>query len=277
MRMVEFFLWILSISRVSVLTGQLVRIIWPRFLIRFVNYLLFIKILKIEKDEAEKEIKEYSSVLECFTRKLKPGLRPVPQGDGLIVSPCDGTVKSYGPLRDDSVCLVKGISYKLKDFIPYGEDFRGGYQITIYLSPRDYHRVHHGLEAELKDIKAIPGSLFPVNDFSLKHVKEVFARNKRMVYEYERGVAMVMVGALNVGRIIPCHDIAVWKKIPKPFAHTKAEMRSKVSKAQEAGLFCLGSTVVLLFKAGVFITDGIELGGKVKMGQKIGLLNRFSQ
>lgn len=242
----------------------------PRFFSLFlIRY--FVSSQGIDLKEASKPLEGYLSIIDLFTRELKPGSRPIDDGDAVFVSPCDGQVVSFGSIENGMLYQVKDRFYRLSDLI--GElsesemfSYEGGFFLTIYLSPKDYHRTHHPFSANLSQIEYVPGVLLPVNEFSLFHFSEVFSRNRRVIFHYSEAFKMVMVGALNVGDMLVMGQKQLSASGDIPYVEFEDKL---VQKGDQAGVFRLGSTVIVLFKKDAVSEAMVSLGQKLKMGQGI--------
>ncbi|MEO1337641.1 MAG: archaetidylserine decarboxylase [Myxococcota bacterium] len=164
----------------------------------------------IDLDEAEKPIEAYDSVLDLFTRRLRAGARPVDARDDVVVSPTDGALAEHGRIDGDTLVQAKGRTYSLTALLAEQTDaFKGGSYATLYLSPRDYHRVHSPVDGEITGFTHVPGDLFPVNQASVSTIDGLYARNERVITHIASShfgrVAVVKVGATNVGRITLTH------------------------------------------------------------------------
>jgi phosphatidylserine decarboxylase len=248
---------------ISSITGYIVRIPLPFFLRRGVLS-NFVKLFSIDHSESEKEFSAYRSLDEYFTRRLKPSVREIEDG---FVSPCDGVLSSHGEIRNEQLIQAKGLSYALKDLL--GEDsaaFEGGYFCTIYLAPKNYHRVHLPYPAIVASTIALPGRLLPVQNWCVEKVKNLFSENYRVIFRLkgffnsagqvtgkEFEYRLVMVGALNVGSI---------EVVAK-------ESSKELEKGSELGIFHLGSTVILVFPKDTFQLQ--KTTGPVLMGETIGV------
>jgi len=217
-----------------------------------------------------------------FTRALKPGARPLDATPGAILSPADGAVSQLGRVREGRVFQAKGHDYSVTELLGGSErraaPFAGGDFATIYLAPKDYHRVHMPVTGTLRETIYIPGRQFSVNPLTASNVHALFARNERLVcmFDTEYGpVAVVLVGAMIVAGIE-----TVWGGRAGPASgtvHTQtfgphAEAPITLQKGDELGRFKLGSTVIMLFGAGqvAWPTTPTALG-PVKMGQALSL------
>lgn len=192
-----------------------------------------------------------------FTRALKPGSRPVVDGPYDVACPVDGTVSQIGRISDDRIFQAKGHDYSLAQLLGGSEKraaaFQGGSFATLYLSPRDYHRIHMPLDGTLREMVHVPGRLFSVNAVTARMVPGLFARNERVValFDTEAGpMAMVLVGAIFVASIE-----TVWSGVVTPPAgrvvrqwrYDKGQEPLQLARGEEMGRFNMGSTVIVLF------------------------------
>jgi len=232
----------------------------------------------VNLDEALRRSPEaYDSFNDFFTRELQPGARPrCPEG---VACPADGSLSQCGALEGDRLLQAKGHSYSLAALLggddEWVERYRGGSFITIYLSPRDYHRVHMPLAGKLLETRYIPGDLFSVNGTTAEAVPGLFARNERLVchFDTERGpMAMVLVGAMIVAGIE-----TVWAgQVAPPGGrierrdYQRAPEPVSLDRGAEMGRFFLGSTVILLFPEGMaqWNTDCVA-GAALRLGQQL--------
>jgi phosphatidylserine decarboxylase len=227
---------------------------------------------------ASPELESYRTFAEFFARPLNPGLRPVAPGDGVVVSPVDGTVSQAGRSTAGRLVQAKGIDYALAALVgdeALARRLEGGAWATIYLSPRDYHRIHFPLGGAVTGWRHVPGRLWPVNPASVRTVPGLFAVNERLVTVLRTPAglcAVVAVGATIVGRVRATYDPAVpatnvarhasGHDYPSPIA---------VRKGQELGAFEMGSTVILLFEPGrVTLDPALVPGAKLRVGEAIG-------
>jgi phosphatidylserine decarboxylase len=211
---------------------------------------LYSRAYEVALDEA-KGNGDWGSFDAFFTRTLIDGARPVDSDGRTIVSPSDGRVDSTAEITADARYVVKGRPYKVAELVGGEEEAKryvGGRGCVIYLSPRDYHRVHSPVDGELVRIRSIPGDYFPVNEIGVRHVPNLFVRNRRVSFEIDAGslglVTLVMVSAMIVGRItaaaVPGHDV--------PFGDHVFSKAVRVARGDELGIFHLGSTCVLFFE-----------------------------
>ncbi|TWI52402.1 phosphatidylserine decarboxylase [Pseudomonas duriflava] len=236
----------------------------------------------VDMRQAEVEdLTAYENFNAFFTRSLKPDARPLPADPDAIVSPSDGEVSQIGHVEHGRIFQAKGHSYSLLELLGGDAEraapFMGGSFATIYLSPKDYHRVHMPVAGTLREMVYVPGKIFSVNHLTAENVPELFARNERVVclFDTEHGpMAMVLVGAMIVASIE-----TTWAGLvtpPKRMLRTTrydeaARAPIHLEKGQEMGRFKLGSTVIVLFGPDQ-IRWAQELGAfsTVNMGQQIG-------
>jgi phosphatidylserine decarboxylase len=265
-------------NAVSRVVGLATEIPLPRGL-RAPAHRAFATAVGADLDEAEQPLEEYRSINEFFTRRLKEGARVVEASDERdVVSPVDGRITQFGPLTDETLVQAKGRTYKLIDLLDSGLEasrFRGGYYMTIYLAPYNYHRIHSPVAGVVSKLSYIPGQLFPVNPFSVQHVKRLFAINERLISfvdsEHAGRVAVIKVGATCVGRIgLAYHELESNRAL-RYRREIHLEQPLDVEAGGELGVFNLGSTVILLFSTDKYVMDeGIKAGQALKMGQRIG-------
>nr|WP_255591528.1 MULTISPECIES: archaetidylserine decarboxylase [unclassified Acidovorax] len=207
-------------------------------------------------EAANPDIASYASFNDFFTRALKPGARPLAQAD--LVCPVDGAISQFGPIAKDQIFQAKGHTYSTTALV--GGDaaaaarFDNGHFATLYLSPRDYHRIHMPCAGELTRMVHVPGDLFSVNPTTARGVPGLFARNERVVCFFESAqgpFVLVLVGATIVGSMA-----TVWHgqvNPPRPGTPRQwdyAQGQVSLRQGEEMGRFLLGSTVVMLFPQG---------------------------
>ena len=228
----------------------------------------FIRRYKVNMQEAESgEVEAYKSFNHFFTRALKPGIR---QFSGNISSPCDGRVSQLGDISGGQLIQAKGISYSLEQLLATDRvgDYQNGSFITIYLAPKDYHRVHTPADCQITRSRYIPGRLFSVNLLTTSQIPGLFTKNERLICDLHTEnsqIALVMVGAMIVAGINP-----VWLPSAYSPGHFQEQTRfdnSQFEQGSELGRFELGSTVILLLENRV--TWEVSPGEVVKLGQKL--------
>ncbi len=234
----------------------------------------------VDMSEAlEPNIDAYASFNEFFTRQLKPEARPIANESGAIVSPADGVVSQAGQIKDGDIFQAKGKSFTATQLlggdVERAAPFKNGSFTTIYLSPRDYHRLHMPLTGTLKEMIHIPGRLFSVNAATTNSVPGLFARNERVaaIFDTEAGpMALVLVGAIFVSSVE-----TVWHGVVTP--PTIETVRTwhyetdapQLNIGEEMGRFNMGSTIIVLFgKDNAAWQADFTADSPVKLGQLIG-------
>ncbi len=240
----------------------------------------FIRHFNIDMSQArEPDWRQYENFNQFFTRELKADARPVQSDERSLICPVDGCVSQAGAIRADRIFQAKGHDYSLATLLggesSWSTTFADGEFATLYLSPRDYHRIHMPLEGKLLEVIHVPGRLFSVNPATARTIPGLFARNERVVclFETDAGsMAMVLVGAIFVASIE-----TVWQGVVTPPAGREVQRwdyRGKdvvLKKAQEMGRFNMGSTVILLFgKNRITLDEKIQATAPVQMGQRLG-------
>ncbi len=222
----------------------------------------------------DSDIASYASFNDFFTRGLKPGARPVAQAD--LVSPVDGAISQFGAVEGDRIFQAKGHRYTTTALVggdaALAERFAHGSFATLYLSPKDYHRIHMPRDGRLLRMIHVPGDLFSVNPVTARGVPGLFARNERVVcvFESARGpFVLALVGATIVGSMA-----TVWHGVVNPPRGGElrewdyADRQITLAKGEEMGRFLLGSTVVMLFPApAVAFNPGWAPAGAVRLGE----------
>ena len=229
-------------------------------------------------EAAQPDITAYPSFNEFFTRPLKPGARPLAAAD--LICPVDGAISQFGPVQGDQVFQAKGHHYSTTALVggdaQLAAEFEGGHFATLYLSPRDYHRIHMPCEGRLRRMVHVPGDLFSVNPTTARGVPGLFARNERVVCVFDGAhgpFVLVLVGATIVGSMA-----TVWHGLvnpPRPGTvrdwHYTGAQAVRLDRGAEMGRFLLGSTVVLLFTRaqmqGLQFNPAWAPGGPIRMGE----------
>lgn len=235
----------------------------------------FVKRYRVNLSEAQVTSADgYASFNEFFTRPLREGVRPfcaAPQ----LACPVDGCISELGPIEQGQILQAKGQQYSLAQLLgdeALAAGFAGGDFATIYLSPKDYHRIHMPIAGRLTEMLHIPGSLFSVNPASVQSIPALFARNERVVCQFDTELgpmAMVLVGATVVGSIE-----TTWAGVVTPPRQTEVrrwqyrEREIRLARGDEMGRFRLGSTVILVFGAkAVTLASSLAAGVPVRLGQ----------
>ena len=214
----------------------------------------------------------YASFNEFFTRPLKPGARPLAEADW--VCPVDGAISQFGAIQRDQIFQAKGHHYSTTALVggdaALAAQFQDGHFACIYLSPRDYHRIHMPCDGRLKRMIYVPGDLFSVNPVTARGVPGLFARNERLVCEFESPhgpFVQVLVGATIVGSMATAwHGVVNPPRLPTLREWRYGEGEVVLQQGDEMGRFLLGSTVVLLFpKSGLKFNPAWAAGGAVRL------------
>ncbi|MCL6453018.1 MAG: archaetidylserine decarboxylase [Alicyclobacillus sp.] len=237
----------------------------------------FVRHYGIDVDEAELPLPAYRSWAEFFSRRLRPGARVVASCG--VASPVDGRASCCGRLEEETMVQAKGRLYRLSELVVQDDCaawFRGGHYLTLYLSPRDYHRVHAPLDGTVTRWTYVPGTLYPVNAAGVSSVRGLFAKNERLVIELNTPFglcALVLVGATIVGSIRTAFGPAP----QNPFRRRAGGIQSDrvsipVRRGEELGYFAFGSTVICLFPPGWPLQFQVAEGDPVRMGQCVASL-----
>lgn len=236
------------------------------------------RILGIDLAEAELPLEEYASVNALFSRRLRPGARSWPRDAAIIAAPVDGIVGQHGSIADGRLIQAKGRAYRAAALLDSEDEagvFRDGSFLTIYLSPRHYHRIHAPCGGAITSARHVPGALLPVNGPAVLHVPDLFPRNERVVCSIDGPLgkaAIVAVGAYNVGRISTAFD-PEWAGGAASVANRRGAMTETrrydpprdVRQGDEIMAFHLGSTVVALFERGPRL-EAPPPGSEIRLG-----------
>ncbi len=245
----------------------------------------YVRLVGVDLSQAaEPDLAAYPHLAALFTRTLRPNARPLDPDPAAVLSPVDGTISQIGTIVDGRIIQAKGHDYSVSDLLGDGSDahhlFDGGRFATIYLSPRDYHRIHMPLAGDLAEMTYLGGRLFSVNRMTAQRVPWLFARNERVLCLFGTAagpMALVLVGAIFVGGIE-----TVWEGEVAParfglrcrrWHYTDRSRRVHLGRGEEMGHFNLGSTIVLLFPPGALTwAPALAAGRTVQLGQRIGTL-----
>ncbi len=239
----------------------------------------YIKFYRVELSDVVKSVDEFRSLAEFFNRELKAGVRPI---HATLVSPVDGNITEFGKIEGDKLLQVKGKYYNLYSLLKNNEvtaNYLGGYFVTIYLSPADYHNIHSPIDGVIEDVQYIPGNLWPVNQWSINNIDSLFCINERIfsvISNEEYGkILLLMVGATNVGSIKLDYDEISSNSAERVLFNKTEIIRKKydqakaVSISQKIASFNLGSTVILLFPENKVNKLKSVKSGKIKIGEAI--------
>ncbi len=240
---------------------------------------LFIKQYNVNMTEAlHSEPEAYTSFNAFFTRELKPGMRPICADENQLALPVDGAVSQLGDIKYDSIFQAKGHDYSLTTLLGgkpgIAMPFKDGKFATIYLAPKDYHRIHMPLDGTLTDMLYVPGELFSVSPLTAQRVPGLFARNERVVAIFDTEIgkfAMVLVGATIVASIETKWAGTVSPPTGKNVQHwqypSEGEHAVHLKKGEEMGLFKLGSTIVACFEADKLEFADLNEGDVTRLGE----------
>lgn len=257
----------------------------------FTTFLIktFIRQYKVDMSEAaQSDEAAYPTFNDFFTRPLKEGIRPLSDEENALIFPVDGAISQMGPINEDQIFQAKGHNYSVKALLggdgELADAFQNGDFMTIYLAPRDYHRIHMPMDATLESMIYVPGDLFSVNPLTAENVPGLFARNERVVaiFNTSQGkMAMVLVGATIVASIE-----TTWAGTVTPPAGKKvrswqysdhSDIAITFKAGDEMGRFKLGSTVVMCFEKELVGFDAFEPADPTRLGQKCGVINVAKQ
>lgn len=243
----------------------------------------FAKAFNVDMQDArEPDLSQYSSFNDFFTRALTPEARPIANGTTEIASPADGRISAVGSIEQARIFQAKGIDYSLLQLLGNdtnaAERLANGRFLTVYLSPRDYHRLHMPLTGQLIKQTHVPGRLFSVGPHSVRALPNLFTRNERVIAQFETDyglMALVLVGAMNVAAIE-----TVWHGLVTPpqkssvghidYAGDALKNAVTLSKGDEMGRFNMGSTIIVLLENAADWRVDMQPGDAVRMGQFIG-------
>ena len=239
---------------------------------------VFAKKYNVDMSEAKKEnFSDYESFNQFFIRELKDDARKINENPTALCLPADGRVSQIGHIDDERLLQAKGHFFSLSDLLAGDEElvhtFKNGEFATIYLSPRDYHRVHMPCDATLRKMIYVPGDLFSVNPFLAEHVPNLFARNERVICVFDTAFGPMV--QILVGATITASMSTVWAGVINPPRTGEIKVWTyqgdnaiKLTKGQEMGAFQLGSTVINLFPANsVTLAEHLEVDVPVRMGE----------
>jgi phosphatidylserine decarboxylase len=266
---------VLPRKKISHVMGRLADLKGPAPLVQR-SIRAFVRAYDVDMKEAVVPEGGFASFDAFFTRELRSGARRADPRPQAVVSPADGRVEDLGPIGPDARFRVKGCDYTVAELLGSDEEaarYQGGVFFIVYLSPRDYHRVHAPVDGRVRKLRHVDGTLLPVNAIGLRHFPKLFARNERVVtFQQTRfgEVATVMVGAIGVGRISVSFDARVVTNSGQPVASFDyGESGPLLKRADELGRFHLGSTAVVLLGPGAGYSFNVRPGEHVRVGQAI--------
>lgn len=239
---------------------------------------IYTRLHAVNMEEAANSDKyAYDSLNAFFTRALKVGARPLAEPPEYWICPVDGTVSQAGIIENGRIFQAKGQYYNLSELLGdadiEAEPFRNGKFATLYLSPRDYHRIHMPVDATLRQMTYVPGRLFSVAAYTVNSIPRLFARNERVVCRFDTSdgpMIMVLVGAINVSATETVWHGLVTGKGHKLARYQYASDEVVLRRGDEMGRFNLGSTVIVLTPERFELDESIWAGNQVRMGRKLG-------
>ncbi len=243
----------------------------------------FARLAGVAVEEADQPILEYPSLNAFFVRRLEPGVHRWTGRPEVVASPVDGVIGAFGAVREGTLVQAKGLNYTASELL--GDDdqarvYEGGSFLTLYLSPRHYHRIHTPMPGHVVNARHVPGRLFPVNGPSVSSIEGVFARNERLLCTLSGALgplAIVAVGAYNVGRISAAFDPSwtgraggsITNRNEPPPPERRYRHPIPIEEGDELMAFHLGSTVILLVPPGAALVDGLTPGREVRVGEPL--------
>ncbi len=277
--MLRLLLYLLPLGLLSRVVGFLVHFPFPRPVTRWMIG-WYCRHFRIDLAEVEGPVESFRTLGDFFVRRLRPGARPIDPSADTIVSPVDGCVSESGAIEAGTLVQAKGRRFTVEDLLA-GPSDRYRWFVTLYLSPRDYHRIHAPCHGRIVRTRHIPGRLFPVNPYAVREIPDLFPRNERVVtfMESEAGpLALVSVAATNVGDIVLEYDPSL--RTNRLFGRQRVERSYDpplpVAKGEEIARFEMGSTVILLLPEGVETRLDVAPGTPVRMGSAIARFHSIS-
>lgn len=261
---------------ISGLIFYLARIEWAP--VKNISLKVYLSLHEVNMSEAvEENPYAYKTLNAFFTRALKADARKIDDTENTMICPVDARVSQAQAIENGRVFQAKGHDYSLLELVggidELAQPFENGSFATLYLSPRDYHRIHMPVDGKLTDMVYVPGRLFSVAPHTVNTVPRLFARNERLVckFETEHGpMIMILVGALNVSAIDTVWSGSVTPPSKRKVIHTTYDnVEISLKKAAEMGRFNLGSTVVMLMNDKCTLDEAIIHHQPVKLGQKL--------
>lgn len=268
--------YILPHRFLSKIVYKIMRIKWKPLKNLLINKIS--KTYQINMQEAESNnLDDYTDFNAFFTRKLKADVRPIDSNPKSIISPVDGAISQCGNISEDRVFQAKGFEFSIQELLACdkktSDSFKNGQFTTIYLSPKDYHRMHAPVDCEVTKTVHIPGRLFSVAKWTAENIPRLFARNERLVcyMDTEFGqIAYILVGAIFVSSMETVFNGVVTPPYAKKVQEVPLIGHTLLKKGDEVGRFNMGSTVILLFPPSTVCLDSqLKENTIVKLGEKI--------
>lgn len=274
MKLAIFLQYIAPKQLITVAAGKLANLECGTLTSKVIHW--FVKRYKVNMQEAANpNISSYKTFNDFFTRPLKPNARPIAKAD--FICPVDGAISQFGHIEQDQIFQAKGHHYSTLTLLAgnsaLAAQFDDGRFACLYLSPKDYHRIHMPCAGTLKSMTYVPGDLFSVNPTTAENVPNLFARNERVVCEFiseaHGTFVMVLVGATIVGSMATTwHGIINPPRLKKPRTWQYADGSVQFAQGDEMGRFLLGSTVVMLFEKESFsFNRHWQPSGNIQLGE----------
>ncbi|RLA08469.1 MAG: phosphatidylserine decarboxylase [Gammaproteobacteria bacterium] len=241
---------------------------------------IYIKIYKVDMSIAKyQNISHYKTLNQFFTREIKKSARPIDNDNKSITSPVDGAISQFGVINNGTIIQAKNHNYQLSDLIandsPEIKNFENGHFITIYLSPKDYHRIHMASDGIIQKMTHIPGKLFSVSAKTVNKTPNLFARNERLVCLFKNNdgfkFGQILVAAVNVSAIETTWAGLIKAQKNKQIKKTSYSKQPQIKKGDEMGRFNMGSTVILLFPEKIKFASNLKIGQDIQLGNKIAI------
>lgn len=236
----------------------------------------FVKLNKVNIEESKLDTSEFKTFNEFFIRELKDDVRPL--GDATYVSPADGKIAEFGTITSGKLIQAKGHEYTLRELLAISKEeaeaYENGSYITVYLSPRDYHRVHMPCRARLLKAIFVPGDLYSVNENAISNIENLYARNERMICYFDTDfgpMIQILVGATITGSILTVWADAIKEQhSPRILEKDYRTENIILEKGEYMGAFLMGSTTINIFKNKVdFDSVGIKKGQSIKVKENL--------
>jgi phosphatidylserine decarboxylase len=256
--------------------GRIARVPAPRAILRAAIH-TYCKAYGVSLDDYEVPPNGFETFDAFFTRRLKPGARPLDADEEALLSPADGRIEDAGVIEPGSTLRVKGRSYSVGELLSdrwAGSLYAGGQFAVVYLSPRDYHRVHVPVSGRVRAVRHVQGTLFPVNEIGVRYVPRLFARNERVVVEQHSPVhgpvSTVLVGAIGVGRISLAFDPLLTNDgVDHGERLYGLQEGPELQMGDELGAFHLGSTAIVFTGPAASLRLVKRAGDRVRMGEAL--------
>ncbi|MEM1418145.1 MAG: archaetidylserine decarboxylase [Myxococcota bacterium] len=239
----------------------------------------FVAAFQVDLSEAEVPAGGFTSFDAFFTRRLRAGARPLDPDPAVLLSPADGVLEDAGPIDAEGSLRIKGRPYTVRELLGAegAASYAGGWYGLIYLSPRDYHRVHAPVGGPVRERRYLPGSLWPVNAIGVRHVPQLFARNERVAVVQDApgfgAVTTLLVGAIVVGSIGLAFEAGRTNAGAGGTFHPEhrayGDLGPELARGDELGVFHLGSTVVVFARPEAHLRARVSVGEAVRVGEAL--------